>query len=176
MDVKVSLNEGALTLVNVGQPCLRIIFDLKAELKKKKTDWRLELGLGALQAFGLGGEGARATTLLTRRTWRPNEDAERAGTMIQIGEVVVMVVVVVVTLSLLLLLLLLLLLRCGSGAAADVGAAAAAVFAVVVVGVVGCCCCCCLRAGPLFALNGFTHAQGSCWCLSLERHVAALRW
>ena len=111
MDVEVSLNEGALTLVNVGQPCLRIIFDLKAELKKKKTDWRLELGLGALQAFGLGGEGARATTLLTRRTWRPDEDAEGAGAMIQIGEVVLMVVVVVVaTLSLLFLFLLLLLL------------------------------------------------------------------
>ncbi|CAN0107788.1 unnamed protein product, partial [Laminaria digitata] len=86
MDVEVSLNEGALTLVNVGQPCLRIIFDLKAELKKKKTDWRLELGLGALQAFGLGGEGARATTLLTRRTWRPIEGAEGAGAMIQIGD------------------------------------------------------------------------------------------
>ena len=54
--VEASLNEGALTLVNAGQPCLRIIFDLKAELQKKKTDWRLELGLGALQAFGLGGQ------------------------------------------------------------------------------------------------------------------------
>lgn len=56
LDVEASLNEGALTLVNAGQPCLRIIFDLKAELQKKKTDWRLELGLGALQAFGLAGE------------------------------------------------------------------------------------------------------------------------
>lgn len=56
LDVEASLNEGALTLVNAGQPCLRIIFDLKAELQKKKTDWRLELGLGALQAFGLGGQ------------------------------------------------------------------------------------------------------------------------
>ena len=102
MDVEVSMNEGALTLVNAGQPCLRIIFDVKAELKKKKTDWRLELGLGALQAFGLGGEGARATTLLTRRTWRPIEGAEGAGAMIQIGEVMVMVVMVVVMLMLVL--------------------------------------------------------------------------
>lgn len=53
--MEASLNEGALTLVNSGQPCLRIIFDLKAELQKKKSDWRLELGLGALQAFGLAG-------------------------------------------------------------------------------------------------------------------------
>lgn len=52
-DVEASLNEGALTLVNAGQPCLRIIFDIKAEFCKKKADWRLELGLGALQAFGL---------------------------------------------------------------------------------------------------------------------------
>lgn len=56
LHVEASLNEGALTLVNAGQPCLRIIFDLKAELQKKKADWRLELGLGALQAFGLGGQ------------------------------------------------------------------------------------------------------------------------
>lgn len=56
LDVEASLNESALTLVNAGQPCLRIIFDLKAELQKKKADWRLELGLGALQAFGLGGQ------------------------------------------------------------------------------------------------------------------------
>lgn len=56
LDVEASLNEGALTLVNAGQPCLRIIFDLKAELQKKNTDWRLELGLGALQAFGLVGQ------------------------------------------------------------------------------------------------------------------------
>lgn len=55
-DVEASLNEGALTLVNAGQPCLRIIFDLKADLQKQKTDWRLELGLGALQAFGLAGQ------------------------------------------------------------------------------------------------------------------------
>lgn len=55
-DVEASLNEGALTLVNAGQPCLRIIFDLKADLEKQKTDWRLELGLGALQAFGLAGQ------------------------------------------------------------------------------------------------------------------------
>ena len=37
--VEASLNEGALTLVNAGQPCLRIIFDLKAELQKKRADW-----------------------------------------------------------------------------------------------------------------------------------------
>jgi len=55
-EVEASLNEGALTLVNAGQPCLRIIFDLKAELQRKKSDWRLELGLGALQAFGLAGQ------------------------------------------------------------------------------------------------------------------------
>lgn len=48
--MEASLNEGALTLVNGGQPCLRIIFDVTAELKKKKDDWRLEMGLGALQA------------------------------------------------------------------------------------------------------------------------------
>lgn len=87
--MEASLNEGAITLVNAGQPCLRVIFDLKAVLKKKKTDWRLEIGLGALQAFGLGGgRGQRAITLLTRRTWRPqgSADVEGAGNMIQIGE------------------------------------------------------------------------------------------
>lgn len=47
--MEASLNEGALTLVNGKQPCLRIIYDLKAVLQKKKTDWHLELGLGALQ-------------------------------------------------------------------------------------------------------------------------------
>ena len=102
-----ALNEGTLTLVNAGQPCLRIIFDLKAELKKKKTDWRLELDLGALQAFGLGREGVRATTLLTRRTWKPIAGAGGAGTMIQIGEVVGRVVVLVVGCCWLLLLFLL---------------------------------------------------------------------
>lgn len=85
LDVEACLNEGALTLVNAGRPCLRIIFDLKAELKKKKADWRLELGLGSLQAFGLGGKGTRATTLLTRRTWQPHEVASHDGDMIQIG-------------------------------------------------------------------------------------------
>ena len=60
--MEASLNEGALTLVNAGQPCLRIIFDLKAELQKKKADWRLELGLGALQAFGLAGQVGLPTT------------------------------------------------------------------------------------------------------------------
>ncbi|CAM9181313.1 unnamed protein product, partial [Ectocarpus fasciculatus] len=86
-DVEASLNEGALTLVNAGQPCLRIIFDLKADLQKQKTDWRLELGLGALQAFGLAGQGARATTLLTRRTWKPPKaDAGGDAGMIQIGD------------------------------------------------------------------------------------------
>ncbi|CAM9729590.1 unnamed protein product [Ectocarpus sp. 6 AP-2014] len=86
-DVEASLNEGALTLVNAGQPCLRIIFDLKADLQKQKTDWRLELGLGALQAFGLAGQGARATTLLTRRTWRPPKaDGGGDAGMIQIGD------------------------------------------------------------------------------------------
>lgn len=38
----------------------------------------------AKQMFGLGREGGRATTLLTRRTWRP-QDAE-AQEMIQIGD------------------------------------------------------------------------------------------
>ena len=84
-DMEACLNEGALTLVNAGQPCLRIICDLKAEFQKKRTGWKLELGLGSLQAFGLGAKGARATTLLTRRTWRSHEVAILGGNMIQIG-------------------------------------------------------------------------------------------
>lgn len=48
-DVEASLNDGALTLINGKTPCLRIIFDVMAMLKKKKTDWKLDLGLGALQ-------------------------------------------------------------------------------------------------------------------------------
>ncbi|CAM9213516.1 unnamed protein product [Discosporangium mesarthrocarpum] len=91
-EMKASLNEGALTMVNRGRPCLRIIWDMSAEITKRKNSWILDLALGALQIFDLlPSGGGRPCAVLTRKKPYTHASNQHGGLnhendMIRIGD------------------------------------------------------------------------------------------